>query len=310
MKLDRTSLNRTAKPSWGITLFAVVAAAAMGVVPDALAQNAPPETPSKQPAKAPTTPPPSQPAANPLGGPKIDAPSQAAPSLVSTDFNGTVRRLETTPEEAAVALLKLSGEAKERVDSLFAKRGKAIEEFVTGNLDLLTKLDTAGKTNNKRDQLMLGLEAFQKLNAVWKDGTLFDQVKALLPEDQRAEFERLVTNYWNALVEEGKNIPNEDGKKRGRFEIVAGERLQAFVGEIGRAFERGVKSGRLIAEFVLKDLNLTDAQKARVREIIDSEAAEAPLKEDDKRYEGLFLKILGILDEQQRTAIIKRFRGE
>ena len=305
MKLDRSSLKRTTKPSRRITLFAVVAAAAMGVVPDALAQNATPEPRAKQPEKQPAAP-----AANPLGGPKIDAPSQAAPSLVSSDFNGTVRRLETTPEEAAVALLKLSGEAKERVDALFARRGKAIEEFVTSNLDLLTKLDTAGKTNNKRDQLMLGLEAFQKLNVVWKDGTLFDQVKAMLPEDRRAEFERLVTAYWNALVEEGKNIPNEDGKKRGRFEIVAGERLQAFVGEIGRAFERGVKSGRLIAEFVLKDLNLTDAQKARVREIIDSEAAEAPLKEDDKRYEGLFLKILGILDEQQRTAIIKRFRGE
>lgn len=301
MKPERTSLKRTAKPARGITLFAVVAAAAMGVAPDVLAQNAPAEPPAKQPDK--------QPAANPLGGPRIDAPP-SAPSLVSTDFNGTVRRLETTPEEAAVALLNLTGSAKERVDALLAKRGKAIEEFVTGNLDLLTKLDTAGKTNNKRDQLMLGLEAFQKLSAVWKDGTLFDQVKAALPDDQRAEFERLVTGYWNALVEEGKNIPNEEGKKRGRFEIVAGERLQAFVGEIGRAFERGVKSGRLIAEFVLKDLNLTDAQKARVREIIDSEAAEAPLKEDDKRYEGLFLKILGILDEKQRTAVLKRFRGE
>ena len=297
MKLERTS-----KAARGITLFAVVAAAAMGVAPDALAQNSPAGQPPKQPDK--------QPAANPLGGPKIDAPTSAAASLVSTDFNGTVRRLETTPEEAAVALLNLTGSAKERVDALLAKRGKAIEEFVTGNLDLLTKLDTAGKTNNKRDQLMLGLEAFQKLNAVWKDGTLFDQVKSMLPDDKRAEFERLVTGYWNALVEEGKNIPNEEGKKRGRFEIVAGERLQAFVGEIGRAFERGVKSGRLIAEFVLKDLNLTDAQKARVREIIDSEAAEAPLKEDDKRYEGMFLKILGILDEKQRTAVLKRFRGE
>ncbi len=293
--------ERTSKAARGITLFTVVAAAAMGVVPDALAQNLPAE-PTKQPEK--------QSAANPLGGPKIDVPPSAAASLVSTDFNGTVRRLETTPEEAAVALLNLTGSAKERVDALFAKRGKAIEEFVTGNLDLLTKLDTAGKTNNKRDQFMLGLEAFQKLNAVWKDGTLFDQVKAALPNDKRAEFERLVTGYWNALVEEGKNIPNEEGKKRGRFEIVAGERLQAFVGEIGRAFERGVKSGRLIAEFVLKDLNLTDAQKARVREIIDSEAAEAPLKEDDKRYEGLFLKILGILDEKQRTAVLKRFRGK
>jgi hypothetical protein len=300
MKLDRTS-----KSARGITLCAVVAAAAMGVVPDALAQNAPPEPPAKQPEKQPAAP-----AANPLGGPKIDAPTQAPPSLVSTDFNGSVRRLETTPEEAAVALLNLTGDAKQPIDALFARRGKAIEDFVTSNLDLLTKLDTAGKTNNKRDQLMLGLEAFQKLNAVWKDGTLFDQVKALLPEDQRAEFERLVTGYWNALVEEGKSIPGENGKTRGRFEIVAGERLQAFVGEIGRAFERGVKSGRLIAEFVLKDLNLTDAQKARVREIIDSEAAEAPLKEDDTRYEGLFLKVLGILDEKQRTAVLKRFRGE
>lgn len=303
MKLERTSLQRTAKPARGITIFAVVAAAAMGVAPDALAQSSPSaEPPPGEHAK--------QPAASPLGGPRIDAPDRSIPSLVSTDFNGSVRRLETTPEEAAVALLNLTGDAKKRVDALFARRGKAIEEFVTSNLDLLTKLDTAGKTNNKRDQLMLGLEAFQKLNAVWKDGTLFDQVKAALPDDKRAEFERLVTDYWNALVEEGKNTPGENGKKRGRFEIIAGERLQAFVGEIGRAFERGVKSGRLIAEFVLKDLNLNDAQKARIREIVDSEAADAPFKEDDKRYEGLFLKILGVLSEEQRTAVIKRFRGE
>lgn len=293
--------DRTTRAYRGMTLFAVVAAAAMGVAPDALAQDSHTTTPPAQPT--------TKQADNPLRGPTIAVQEQTTSSIVSTDFNGTVRRLETTPEEAAVALLNLTGEAKERVSTILTRRGKAIEDFVLNNIDLLTKLDTAGKTNNKSDQLLLGLEAMQKLSAVWKDGTLFDQIKSALPEGKRAEFERLVVGYWDALAEEGKNIKGENGKRRGRFEIVTAERLQAFAGELGRAFDRGVKSGRLIAEFVLKDLNLTDSQKARVREIVDSEAADAPLKEDDKRYEGLFIKILGILDEQQRTTVIKRFKG-
>ena len=69
------------------------------VAPDALAQNSPAAPPAKQPE--------TQPAANPLGGPKIDAPPSSAASLVSTDFNGTVRRLETTPEEA-LSLIHIS----------------------------------------------------------------------------------------------------------------------------------------------------------------------------------------------------------
>src|SRR5882724_8592014 len=81
-------------------------------------------------------------AAAPLAGHMVEGVA-ARESIVERDFQGKVRRAEPTPIEAAVSKLKLEGEAKEKVERVFAERALVLDRFVEQNLDLLTRFGGA-----------------------------------------------------------------------------------------------------------------------------------------------------------------------
>src|SRR5712675_1183736 len=86
-----------------------------------------------------------------LSGPAV-APAPDHRSLVQYDFNSRLRRPETSPEHAAVLLLKLPATEQAKADEVFTRRAAMIDAFVAKNLFLLQELDTAGKAGNKFDQ--------------------------------------------------------------------------------------------------------------------------------------------------------------
>src|SRR5438093_102916 len=86
----------------------------------------------------------------PLAGPAV-APAEPRATLVSFDLNGRVRRLESSPEAAALALLKLPEGARAKAEAVIAERAAAIDRFVGENLLLLSQLDTATKAGGKID---------------------------------------------------------------------------------------------------------------------------------------------------------------
>jgi hypothetical protein len=241
-----------------------------------------------------------------LGGPAI-AETPAHATLVARDFNGSVRRPETTPEEAALSLLNLPEEARKGALAIFQRRAAVIDKFVSENLDLLNKLGTS--SGNKLEQFALGMEAFQKLEKVWSGGPLWEQVKAALPEEPAKKFDALMREYWDALIEEGKKTPNEEGKKRGRFEVVVAERAQIFFKEVEHSFTRQAESGMLFVTYLTQDLDLTESQKQRVRQMSLEFARKYGTKPTEEEQKFLFLDVVSILDEKQREKFMKKVTG-
>lgn len=241
-----------------------------------------------------------------LSGPAVaDAPKRV--TLVERDFNGNVRRPEATPEEAALSLLDLPGDIKEKAGAILQRRAAVIDHFVAENLDLLNKLGTS--SGNKLEQFALGMEAFQKLEKLWSGGPLWEQIKAALPDEPGKKFDSLMREYWDAVVEEGKKTPNEEGKKRGRFEVVTAERAQIFFKEVERSFTRQAESGMLFVTYLTQDLNLTDAQKQRIRAMSLEFARKYGTKPTEDELKFLYLDMVSILDETQRNKFIKKVQG-
>lgn len=270
----------------------------------------------------------------PLAGPAVAARAERA-TLVEHDFPGKVRRLESAPEEAAARLLELTTEVREKVEAIFADRVKKLDAFVADNLLLLNQLDTAGKAGDKLDQLKLLAEAVHKLAPVWTKGTLRSQVRSVLPESARAEFDRLLAEYWDAIVTERRDeakvnaAPARDDmkmadskkaegasdraakvKSKSRFEILTEERLASFGKEIERSFQRQLQSGDVIADYIINYVTMSDEQKARIRELCNEFAEKTKMNASEQQNRELFVKIAGVLDTKQQMELAKLIQGK
>lgn len=257
---------------------------------------------------------------DPLAGPRVVEAAKANP-LATVDFNGMIRRPETTPEQAVLAQMTLDEQARAAVKKIFARRQAILDDFVVKEVNLLTKFGVASGTNDTLDQAALGIEAFQKLAPLREGGSLWEQVMAALPEASASDFNTRMNGYWDAIVAEGKKLkkakdaaemkPGEKPveKERSRFEIVAEERLKILGQEIKDTFERQQASGEYLIKYFTHDLNLSPTQKARIQEMTLTFINETGMKPNDEQQKALALQAMSILTEEQRLKMTEKIVG-
>lgn len=273
----------------------------------------------------------------PLSGPRV-VEAAARASIVERDFNGKVRRPETSAEEAALAVVSIPKEkradVKERVDRILRERDGILDKFVSGNIDLLTKFGQAQATENKLDQLALLTEAMRKLSPLRERGTLQQEIEGALPEESREEFKRLMKEYHDALVAEVRAdekkaaMAGEEGQGEGmkadrkadknakkpdpkpRFAIMIDENLKGLGRDIERSFARQLKNGELVFRYLTAGLKLSPEQEAKIRTTC-MDFAERTKGEDLKGEQvKLFFAIWGQLDKEQQKVFGKRVNGK
>lgn len=240
-----------------------------------------------------------------LSGPTVSAPERAPDSLVERAMDGSVRRAEPTPEQAALRLLDLDPSSRARVDDIFIQRGRLLDEFVAGNLNLLVKLGTASASGDKADQLALLTEAAWKLRPVLEAGTLQAQVEAALPPEPRARFVALLDEYRDALVHERRRAD----PKAPRAGVLFGEALQSLGREIERAFARQNNAGEILYRYATEGLGLDTHQERVVREAVARFAERGGEDAPEEAKRDLFISVMFVLTEAQRAKLIERFKG-
>lgn len=252
----------------------------------------------------------SGPLSGPLSGPVIPPPI-AARTLVSKTFEGRVVRPETTPEEAAVKFLVLSEDESAKARAILSERAKILDDFVVGNIDLLTKFGTASATGDKWDQLTLGLEAAAKLRALWTEGSLRTRMRGAIPAARRAEYVTLLREYDDAVASEKARAIPAGEKPKARWEHLAGERLESLGHEIERSFKRQEGSGDLLFAVLTRDLTLSEAKAKRVLDVCRDFAEMTRGREaGEKDKATMFFRVQSELDQSERDQMNKTLFGE
>ncbi|MCE7973109.1 MAG: hypothetical protein DYG92_02105 [Leptolyngbya sp. PLA1] len=251
----------------------------------------------------------------PLGGPKVRE-EPARPTIITRNFDGSVKPPEGTAEEAVLDLLGLGSmgaspedhEAAERVRVILAKRGKVLEDFVFDNVALLTKLDTAGNTGDKADQLALLAEAFRKLAPLREGGPLSSQIRAALPRGKAEQFDAILREYWEAVIADRMSRAKPEGGFPSRLEAIAAARLESLGREIERSFYRLLMSGEFIYRVATRGLTLTPEQSRRLRAVIEEHYRVTGGNDDEAANRRLFAKSIAVLDDDQKPRFIRNLR--
>ncbi|MBL8885336.1 MAG: hypothetical protein JNK16_01645 [Phycisphaerales bacterium] len=234
-----------------------------------------------------------------LAGPRLaDGPEDR--TLVRFEFNGNLRRLDRTPEEAALDALNLPGEARDQADEILQIRRTALDEFVRSDLDILLAVQSARQAGNKPQAPVLVEAVATRVEGINGPIPLRQAVARTLPESERREFHRMIDEYWRALVLDEAQQAQARKEKMTLAQARTRVWLNATGTEVRRAFERQYKPRENVLTELAQRLSLSADQEAKVGVPIRELADRTKSKPNAREVYDLTHRVLPQLDPAQR----------
>lgn len=242
-----------------------------------------------------------------LAGPSVGRASGEGeqPTIVRRLFGGEVERLDALPEAVALRALNLSSEEERATTAILVERSRLLDQFVVEHLDRLIELSTSMASGDRRGAASAGLSLIGALEGLNREGSLPKRLGAVLSAENRVRFQRLLDEYWDALVDERQGA---GGGAPGRLGVLLDERLKSFGREVERAFRRQLASGGLIVRYLVDALGLTPEQADRVRVLADEFMRQTGGEPTEAQRVSYILRLSQMLDAEQRTALGRLLR--
>ena len=306
------------RPSRSAAALAIAALLAAGT--SVLAQSAPasdkPATPAVPPAPAPAPSAAPSTEAGLLGGPRVvDKPART--SIVERDSTGNLVRLEVRPEQAALDLLVLTRAEREPVDKILAERLTRVTQLLKDNQALFLKIQGARQGGAKPAEIAPLMQEFRPIARPFVESPLRDQIAAALPEGKRAEFKRLVAEYFGAATaEEAANrarqeMPGSDqapaqrgGPAGGPPEMIARRaEVNLLLREMGGALRTIVKERREQTEELMRVIDATPEQQAQIQAITRDARYGEGFERTPQQMGDIKRRIDAVLTPEQRQKL-------
>ncbi len=262
----------------------------------ALAQVAPePVSPSPSPSPSP---------AGALGGPTIEAGSKPVRTLIERDFDGKLRRLEISAEEAALEKLTLTEDEKSLTAAIFRERSALLDGVVGKNTDLLIRLQGLRESRTP-DGVAALRQMAAKLEPLRKRGRLRDEIASVLEVENQKLFVAMVDEYHAAVVADTLAELRKDKPGTTAAEATGREMLLGLGQEIRRSYERTLaeKTGKL--EEMITLLKLDEAQEAKVRSIALEFGQQSMGRPTPAQTRRLLADISRELTPEQRATFVR-----
>lgn len=243
-----------------------------------------------------------------LSGPQVR--EGAHESLVERGFDGRIRPLTTSPEERAVALLRLDEATRARVETILDERSAILDRVLVDNLDLLLQFQSARASGSATRQLSI-LRAFvRKLEPLRRRGSLRDEIARVLPEDQRARFEAMIDEYEDALEAQAR----ADARARGeRFQPLAyriRRNLERLGQDIAASYERAIGSRVAELEAFLERASLSPESEREVRRIITEFGQQTMLRPTPADKRRLVRDLWNAVRPEERIRLIRALMSD
>lgn len=226
-------------------------------------------------------------------------------TLVQRDADNKLKRIDIAPEEAAIQIMDLDPAERERCNKIFVERAAILDEIIMKNFNLLGKLHTALQAGDK-EAISKAYSAFTpKLERLSDRGRLEDELKPELRMDHVPEFQRLVAEYRQALIQDGIREVKAEGKEAVPQSIANREMLIATGEQIRRAYDRTVSTK--VADFdpILAKLSLKPEQATKIRGLTADFAQKHAGNAAPEQKRELVMQMLKEMEPDQRIAFAK-----
>jgi hypothetical protein len=278
-------------------IVALVAGTSMAVGGPARADDPPSTTPQPTPAAGPT----SDPDADALRGPSLNRhPDRPERSIVRRDFQGRLKKLDENPAMAALGVLRLSPEEKQRVDKIVGDRAAALDTIVRDNLRLIIELAQAKQSGESESTRRLQAQVLEKASPFFKRGPLLGEVRPALTDEHFAELKRMVDEYNAVAADDRMGDPMTGPKKDNKLGALLAQGFEGFAAEARASYERVVGAGGKEFEALIRMLSLTSEQESGIRQKAGDLFQKTYGKPTKRQQFQLFMDIYAQLDVEQR----------
>lgn len=237
-----------------------------------------------------------------LRGPEV--PETTARTLVRTDAQGRFQRVEGRPEEAAITLLNLDPETREKARQAAADRRETLRNFLLDNLELViasTDAQAAGDQGKARDIARQMRDRFDPQRD--RDPAL-PAIAAVIAEERIAELHRLTDEYWDALIAwELRNSKDKSDAARKRVQDRV--TFDMFNQEVRQAYERTLRPLRNKFDAIVQAVEPTDEQKQAIRAILHDYIRAGRLDPTPEQQQEAARRIYQALDDERRQKLFE-----
>lgn len=230
-----------------------------------------------------------------LSGPVVSAEREQRPTLVQWGYDGRLVMLDASVEQAAIDLLDLDPESREKVDSILAERMAIFDEAVIESLDLVVRFDAARGAKNIRAMGETIGALMGRLSPLVRRGPAVRELAAVLPHQHAEHFRALVTEYQKAIVTDGKRLAEREYRRFKPIESALQARGEALGQEIDRSIKRSAAMGDAGFEILLQSLELEEEVESLIRirtqEFVQAVGFNPSKEENDTFFSKLFLEL-------------------
>lgn len=272
-----------------------------------------------------------------LSGPSVDAP----PTIVRYGFNGRLERLESRPELAAALLIAgrqgVSADVTAALRQVAADRADALRMLMVDDLDTIAAISDlvrAGEEEAARDQTRT---LWQRFDPHTPYAPMLEPLADVLGDEHEQLLRDIVNEYWSALLAErmGPRLqqrlgidsdPAADSPMQDQMQanpqrvpvdpalvmqsddpvvLATRDRLafQMFQQEIRQAYDQTLARYRELLESIDQAVSPTQAQSARVREIVLAHIKDTRLQATPSQRRQTMLAIYREFDQTQRERL-------
>lgn len=241
-----------------------------------------------------------------LAGPMVAERRGSESTLVRWDYGGRLVLLDSSAEEAAIALLDLTRREKERVLQIVAERAAIFDRVISTSLDLFLKFEAADARQDRAEMLDLLGQFTERLGRLTQRGSMFDEIYAALPREEAARFALLVDEYHRALLRDARRAAELENRAFNAVQAALEIRGQEMLRAIERSFERTSLAGEREFEELLEKLDLKPESEQVVRAMATDFALKTNLNPTAGQTLVFVVQLLAELEPEERVKVVRK----
>jgi len=237
-----------------------------------------------------------------LKGPTVS--TEAVRTLVQRDMSGRLATLEERPEIAAARMLELDEAERTEVEAVIEAHAERMRALLIDHLDLLKESGDALRAGDEERAAHAGNELYERFDPEHARDPVMKSLCVVLTDDQGAELERLVDEYWDALI---------GAETRGMMEITREQReaVEArlkramFQREVGTTYEYAIRPYQQRIDYISEAIEATAEERLMIRDVVVEFMKETRLSPTPEQRMDAIREIYLGLDEEGRLRLFE-----